>query len=463
MPAQDANPNQNEQPLSPAETRRALWVAAIAWGIFGSAWMSLISGAVFVNFARSLGASTFMFGLLCSLPFLGVLAQLPSAYIVERTRRRRRLFLCFGSSQRLVWLAVAALPWVIPRQYQDARVGVLLALVVLSAALGNTASPAWLSWFADIVPERIRARYLGKRAALATVTAVIASGLVGWVLDRNSSFLVFTIIFSIAAVLGLTDLLLFLLIREAPMEKHEGPAWRLGSVVKAPLSSRPFRGYLLYALSEAVVFGIAGPFFWLMGLEVLQIGNFWSNFYIIMVPMTFTALTLPLWGNMCDRFGAKPLVTLGTLMTIAFPVCWLLATGDLYHPLLAAAAVLGGSFGAARQVADMSMLFALTPRQNRSAYITMLSVAASLGWVIAPSLGGAIAQVLKPVTIHLAGRAFGNLHFLMAISIAVRLLHVLLIVPRLPEEPRETTGGLIRHLCCWPLRWMGGVFTRPRG
>jgi len=351
---------------------------------------------------------------------------------------------------------------VIPDRYQDARVGTLLGLVILSSTLGNAGTPAWLSWFADMVPERIRGRYLGNRAALATVTAVVASGTVGWVLDRNSSFPVFTAIFAIAAVLGVTDLMLFLLVRETPMAGDQ-QRLQLGSVIMGPLRNRPFRGYLLYALSEALMFGIAGPFFWLMGLEVLDIGNFYSNLYIMMVPMVFTALALPLWGNVCDRFGSKPLVTLGTVMSIIFPVCWLLATGERYHTLLAVSAIVGGAFGAAIQVADMNMLFSLTPQRTRSAYIATLSVAASLGWVVAPSVGGAVAQALRSVHVHFAGRTFVNLHFLMVISIAARLLHVLLVVPRLPEEPKQTTGALIQSLCCWPWERIKSMLWRPQG
>jgi len=459
----DGTPEQEDAGfLSPVETRRALWVAAIAWGIFGSAWMNLITGAAFVSFARSLGASAFVLGLLFSLPFVGVLAQLPASYFVERTRRRRALFLAFGSSQRLVWLAVAALPWAIPDRYPDARVGLLLALVVLSSTLGNAGTPAWMSWFADMVPEQIRGRYLGNRAALATVTAVITSGTVGWVLDRNSSFPVFTAIFAIAAVLGLTDLLLFLFVRETPMEADEGPPWRLGRVIAGPLGNPAFRGYLAYALSEALMFGIAGPFFWLLGLEVLDIGNFWSNFYIVIVPMVFAALALPLWGGICDRFGAKPVVTLSTIVSLAFPICWLLATRSTYYTLLATAGVMGGIFGAGIQVADMSMLFGLTPRRNRSSYIAMLSIAASVGWVVGPILGGALAQVLRPVQFPFAGRTFLNLHFVVAVSIAVRLAHILLVIPRLPEEPKQTTGALLRHLCCSPLERLGSMLFRRR-
>jgi MFS family permease len=441
-----------EDHLTPAETRRALWVAAIAWGVFGSAWGAMVSGAPFVAFAREkLGASTFVYGLFSSLPFLGVLAQLPGSWWTEHTRRRKSLFLITATLNRAIWFVVAALPWIIPERYGGARVGALLALVVVGSTVAHAGTPAWVSWFADMVPESIRGRYLGKRQALATTTAVVVSAVVSHIVDVNDSFHTFAILFSIAAVFGLADIELFLLVREPAMPKRESP-WRLRDVLFGPLSSRPFRGYLLYAFSEAFMFGFAGPFFWLMGLEGLGIGNFWSNFYVALVPMIFTALALPAWGSVCDRFGARPLVTMGTIMSISFPVCWVLATPGHYHALLATCAVIGGLFGAAISVGDMSMLFSLTPREGRSAYLAMFFLAANLGCALAPALAGGVAQSLRPVHFHLAGWTFGQFHFLMFISIALRLLHVIFVIPRLPDTRSQPTGELVRHLVRRPFR-----------
>jgi len=450
----DSPTPQENRPLTPAETRHALVVAAIAWGVFGSAWANMISGAPFVTFARSkLGVSTFMFGLLCSLPFLAVLAQLPGSYWVERLRTRKLLFMLSSSGNRLIWFAVAALPWAIPSRYAGARVGALLLLMMIGSTLGHLGTPAWFSWFADMVPERIRGRYLGRRAALATVTAIIVSSTVSWIIDHNSSFVVFTTIFSIAAVMGLADVNLFWTVRESPMPDHDGPPWRLRDVILSPLRNRPFRGYLLYAFSESFTFGIAGPFFWLMSLEFLKIGNLWSNIYVMTVPMVFTAIALPSWGSICDRFGSRPVVTLGMIMCLAFPVFWVLATPMHYHGWLAASSIIGGLFGAAIQMGDMNMFFSLTPRENRSAYIAMLAFASSLGWAAAPSLSGALAQALKPVHWQVGWYTFGNLHFLMFISIAARLLHTFLVIPHLPEANPGSTRELIRYLLRSPFRF----------
>ncbi len=446
--------------LSPAETRRALLVAAIAWGVFGSAWMNLIGGAPFVSFARKLGASTFVFGLLNSVPFLGVLAQLPAAFIVERMRRRKPVFLVCGMTQRSLWFLAAVIPWAIPHQYGDLRVGALLALLVLSSTLGNAGNPAWMSWFTDFVPVQIRGRYLGNRAALATLTGVTTAGIAGLVLDRTSSFTVFTVMFCIAALLGIMDIVLFFFVRETAMPQREGPPWQLRSVVSEPLGNPAFRRYLIYAFSESFMFGIAGPFFWLMALEDLKVGTFWSNFYIMIVPAVCTALVLPLWGSACDRFGSRPLVKVGTFMTIIWPICWLFATHTHFHTALAVSAVIGGVFSAGVQIGDMNLLMTLTPRVNRSAHIAMLSVSASLGVAAATGIFGAVAQALQGMNVVIAGRGFGNFHLLMVVSLAARLLHVFLIVPRLPEEPKATTVALVSHLLGWPVRRLGGAFWR---
>ena len=455
---------QQEDRLSPPETRRALWVAAVAWGVFGSAWASMVSGAPYVSFVREkLGASTLVFGLFSSLPFLGVLAQLPGAWWVEHARRRRSLFIVAASGSRFVWFLVAALPWVIPEHHPSARLGALLALVVIGSTLGHAGTPAWLSWFADMVPENIRGRYLGNRAALATITAVIVSATISHVIDRDNSFRVFTAIFCVAAAVGLADVELFWLVREPAMPLRGGRPWRLRNVILGPLSDKPFRGYLLYVLSEAFMFGFAGPFFWLMGLEGLGIGKFWCNAYIMVVPMIFAAATLSVWGGVADRFGSRPLVTLGTVMTIVFPVCWMLARPGYHHVLLATAAVIGGLFGAAIQVGDMNMLFSLTPRETRSAYLAVLSLAASLGWAVAPALAGTIGQALKPVQFQVAGATFGNLHLLMAMSIVLRLVHTLVVIPRLPEVSHQSTGALLRHLLVDPFVRVARWVWRPSG
>src|SRR5688572_20045420 len=89
--------------------RRAMNLVTLAW-IFGSVWMTATSGAPLTQFARSLGASNFQFGLLAALPFIASLLSLPGAVAIDRTGKRKTIFLWFLYAQRLLWIPIALVP-----------------------------------------------------------------------------------------------------------------------------------------------------------------------------------------------------------------------------------------------------------------------------------------------------------------------------------------------------------------
>jgi len=450
-------------PFTPAERRHAQRVALIAWGLFGSGWMAMCGGAPWVTFVRQrLHVTTFEYFLLCSLPLLTVLAQIPGSLLVESRRSRRPLFLKAAAASRLIWLLIAALPWAIPASHPHLRFTALLGLLLLGSALSHLSTPAWFSWFAEMVPENVRGHYLGGRQALATVTQLLMWVVVPLIVDWNSSFTVFTVIFVVAAVLGVTDIACFLRVREPPMPPPREEERRALPALLAPAKDRRFRGYLLYALSESFMWGVAGPVFMLLALEYLKIDNFWSTFWVSTIPMVFTAVTLPMWGRVCDRFGYRPLLTFGTLASVVFPACWLLATPHLYWPFVLAAAVIGGTCTTAVSAADMSMMYDLTPRENRSTYIAYVMLASSLGAFLGPFLGGLAAGATEHVHLHLGGLALGNLHFLLIASFVVRLLHAAFVIPHLPEENPRPTRELARYLVDGPLSRVSSLTGRAK-
>lgn len=464
MPPDADDKTHDSHPLNPRETRHALLIAAIAWGVFGSAWMTMVGGAPYVTFVRhKLHVSMAMFGLLSALPQLLAGLQLWGALLVERTRRRKRLFLVCGTANRATWFLIAALPWAIPETYPGARVWAFMGLILIGAVLNHLATPAWFSWFGDMVPEHIRARYLSKRAALSTVTVIIVGAIVPVIVDWNSSQLTFSLIFGVAAGFGVTDILLFRSVREPEMPPHEGPPWTIRAVLEEPLKNSAFRRYLLYTFSELFMFGLSGPFFMVIALEYLKIGNFQSNLFASLLFMVFTAVSLPWWGRVCDTFGAKPLAKLGTIGTLIFPLCWLFATPHHYLGYLVTAAVIGGVFGAAIQTADLSMMYLYTPRERRSAYMACLMLANSLGWGLAPYLSGQAVDLLEGVTWQVGGYTFIGLHFLLMATLVARVVHILFVIPRVSEPGARRTRELARHLVLAPWQRLNDGFTRVAG
>lgn len=450
------------RPFTPAETRRALRSSMVAWGLFGSAWMAMTGGAPYVTFVRErLHISTVLFGVLSALPYLGVLAQLPGSLWAERARVRRPIVYRLLTVGRGTWLLIAVLPWVVPAAFGGLRILAFMALVLSASLLSNVVQPAGFSWFADIVPEHLRARYLSRRAALSTFTVVVVSFVVSRLVESNTSFLFYTCLFGIAGLLGVADVVYYCSrTREAPMSPQEETPRSILTTVGTPLRDRTFRGYLLYAFSESFMNGIVGPFWWLMALEYLKTGPFWANAYVMAVPMVFVAIALPMWGGVCDRFGAKTLLRVGAAVQLIYPLLWSVARPGHFHAWLAVPSVIGGLFGAAVMTADMTMMYELTPKVNRSAYTAVLMLCSNLGYAVSPVLGGVIAQALKPLSLHVAGLTFVNYHFLLAVSVVVTLLHLFVVVPHLPSTGHLPTRDLVRHVVRRPLEKLSDTLGR---
>ncbi len=227
----------DDEPLSGPELRKAMSVVTAAW-LFGSVWATAISGAPVTVFAQHLGASRFQFGLLSALPFIASLASMPASWLTERTGARKRMFLIGHYAQRALWFPIALVPlWLVTR-YGMARADLammtFLVLVLIMHAAGNVGGPAWVSWMADVVPERLRGKYFSRRRQWGIVSAIPAALFAGWFLDdlagagagsavvsnaaHETRLILYwcAILFMCASVFGLADVALFHFVPDVP-------------------------------------------------------------------------------------------------------------------------------------------------------------------------------------------------------------------------------------------------------
>jgi len=428
------------QRLSGPEIRRSLVLITIAWGVFGTLWMNAVTGAPFTSFARQLGAGDLLFGVLMAAPVLGVLGHIPSAYLIERLRSRKRVFLWAFVPQRILWLVAAALPWLIGPTHPSARLMLLAVLVFSSSLLSNAGSNAWLGWTADIIPERVRGRYLANRMRLATAVGVVGAAVAGWALDWNSSMLVYSAIFAIASLLGTTDALIFYLIPEPRMQHEEIVALR--GMFSGPLRDADFRRYLLYSASEGLAFGVVVPVFWLFAMEYLHLGKFHCNLYLLIVPSVMTALSVPFWGRITDRHGSRPVILVNSGILVLLPLVWIV-TERQWHWLLLLHGLLGGVFGGAVTIADFNLWYRMTPARGRPAYLALAFIVGGVAGGLGPIIGGAISQALSGFATRIGMFHVTGLHVVFMLSAVLRVIHVLFFAPRLRERGSSGPRRLI--------------------
>jgi hypothetical protein len=337
------SPSAADPPPISGEELEASMRKNIAAGALGTVWLVAVYGLPLPLFMEAIKASGFQLGLMGAVRQAAMFAQLPSAFVVERLRRRKSYWATVAIIHRALWLVPALLPVVWPGGGAYWVVILIIALGV-SDMLGNASTAPWQSWMADLLPADRAGRFWGGRQRLLSVVVLAAALAYGWILDRTSQdgLLGFTLVFAAAALFGVGDIVVHIGVAEpTPVRSEPGQSpWRR---IAAPLRSRDFRrltmamGAWTAALAMPGYFNGTPGFFNVVYLHD-AFGASYSQASCLVLASAFGAI---LWshqiGHGIDRYGARRvamfLAGVGPLFTLA----WFFASPSHLHlPLFGA-------------------------------------------------------------------------------------------------------------------------------
>jgi len=373
--------------------RRAMQDVTIAW-MFGVVWMSCVTGSRLTNFALCLGFRDEHFGLMAAITFAATFGQFTSVILIERSGLRKYLFLWCGVASRAMWIAIAAIPLILPVP-SPWTVWTMLVLVAASSVLMSLIEPAWHTWMGDLIPRRIRGRYFASRARWSTAVKVPLIVVLAMILERITAkgegismtaaeqpalLTAISVVFAGAGVLGILDILRFRRIRDvvspaatglarAPSRVQAGPdersaprrggsvwgalAWEVRRLLLAPLADRAFRRYVFYGGCMMFAMGVAQSYFWLFVLEELGLGQLGADMlFMVLGPLAAWA-AVGGWGKLIDRWGRRPVLMLATACTVVSIMPYFFAARMTPNPQFVSDAIngfsrlVGGVFGQA--------------------------------------------------------------------------------------------------------------------
>lgn len=356
--------NPPSPPLSERTLERAM-AANIVAGALGTFWMGAAYGAPLPLFLQAVQATGFQLGLMGAVRQAALLAQLPSAFLVERMARRKTFWAVVEIIHRLLWLVPALLPWLWPegRAWWPAA---LIATLGLSEVLGQAGTAPWLSWMADLLPPERAGRFWGMRARLLAVCMAASVLVYGWALDRwnvePDGLRGFSLVFAVAAVLGVADIVVHLWVVEpVPVRTVPGVPW--WQRIAAPLRQRDFRRLTLAMGAWTAALAMPGYFYGTPGFfnVVYLQENFGASYsqasWLILASALGTVLWAPAIGRRIDRHGARAvalwLAAVGPVCTLAWlwvsPEWWRLPLAGLVpQPVVlmgVASLLIGGFYG----------------------------------------------------------------------------------------------------------------------
>ncbi|HEY1015663.1 MAG TPA: MFS transporter [Herpetosiphonaceae bacterium] len=341
-------------------------------------------------FVSTLTSSALIIGLISAIHAVGwQLPQLLTANRVARLRRFKPMVLMMTLNERLPFAGLALIAWFAER-LGGAALWLTLALLVWQGLGGGLTATAWQSMIGKIIPARRRGTFFGVQAAAANLFASGAAVLAGIMLERIASPLDWALCFGIAAVLMMVSWGFLAQTREESAE----PAG-------APLSQREFWG------SVGGVLRNDPNFCWfLLTRFASQFATMASAFYTIYAVRRFgmgeemigalTAVFLlsqtvanPLMGWLGDRFSHRLMMEGGALAAAASALIAWLAPGPGWF---FAAFALAGVANVAFWTTALAITLEFGSLEQRPVYIGLANTMTAPGTILAPLLGGWLAD-----------------------------------------------------------------------
>lgn len=443
--------------LSRLEVLRGLRMST--WdAVYATVWTVLTTGAFQIGFARYLGASDFVLGLLAGLPAAVGLLQIPASLYSDRLESRKRFVAFNAVAGRLVWLLILAMPFFVP---QALRVWVFVALLTISSALLTIIGPAWTSWMSDLVPADFRGRYFGQRSMLAGIVTVLIPLPAGAFLDLAVKYhrfdvrIGFAVLFALACVASVASFVM--LLRQPEPPRMAPPPDRVNpfKALSAPLADPNFRAFVTYSAGIVVSQTLAGQFFVAWQLDRGGLNLPYLTVQILGAVASGAGLaTTQIWGYLSDKFGSRPLLQLATMGTVVAPILWILTIpGAMTYNVVIIVILnfVAGMAWAGVALAQFNLLLSTAPSESRSTYVAVFSAVTGVVGGIAPILGGIAMEMLRPVAFSLGLITVNNYKILFFVTALIRIGCIFLLSRVFEEHGRSTRYVLDQLISARPV------------
>lgn len=444
------NADTGNERLSVPGLLNAYWFAT-----FNALSFQIVLGSPMVLYAKSLGASATVLGIIAGMMPLLVIFQIPAARHISRVGYKRFVFAGWGTRVAIIFL-IAAVPLTCVFLEPSSQIALLLLLLFGFNLSRGISSAAWLPWITALVPAPVRGRYLARDSACVNGASAVTLALSGFVLGQEPSPWRFSTIFLFSALMGVISLTFLKRIPDA-----SGPESPAGSAVPVPwlaiAKHPPFRKLLSFNIAWSIAYGGLTAF----TVAYLKVAANMSEGTILLI----TAFSyagglggLALFGARLDKHGSKPVLVVCVIGWLFLLAGWTALSANIIHPtpgyVLGLELCMGLGY-AVYSMANTRLAMAVIPQMGRDHFFALYSVVSSLTLGLAPILWGMLIDAFGTKTVLISRFSLNrfSLFFLLAtIAYAVTAW----LCRRLDEPRAANVQDLLRDfLSESPIRsWM---------
>jgi MFS family permease len=359
--------------------------------------VGLVQGvATFLSvFLVRLGASSFLVGLLTSMPALtGMLLALPVGRLLERQRNVVPWY-----SRARVWVLgsyalTGLVPFVLPLEAAPLATIVIWAIATVPQTIVNVAFTVVMGAVAG--PDR-RFYLMSRRWSLVGLTTAITVAITGWLLDKIAFPLNYQAVFIGSFAGGLLSFTFSSRISipdNDPAEAADTPhTWRerLGESLAALRENVPFSRFLLSQFVFRCGLAMAIPLFPLYWVRDLGASDAWIG-VINTVNSGVLLVAYFLWSTVSRRRGNRLVLLACAFGLVLYPLLTGLTRSTLPLPLYAG---LAGIFAAGIDLVLFDILLLTCPKRHTASYVALYQLTTYVATFVAPIIGTGIGASLS--------------------------------------------------------------------
>jgi MFS family permease len=413
-----------------------------------------------VLYAKSMGASATVLGIIAGMMPLLVIFQIPAAAYVPRVGYKR--FVYGGWGTRVMFIGIMALvPITGAFLNEPARLALILALSFLFNLSRGISSCAWLPWITALIPANIRGRYLAIDQVCMNIGSCITFLIAGLLLGPAPSAWQFTAIFAFSALNGFISLAFLKRIPDAPIPPDHAAASTQPVPWRELAAYPPFRKLLRMNIAWSFAVGgqVAFTAAYLRGMGHLPEGSILTISSIFFIG-GLLSLTI---GRHLDRLGSKPAITISCTLWILITLGWILIASGAVPLLLYSALALQFLMGFATStfnMANVRLAMVISPPMGKTHFFAIFNVVANLTLGLAPVLWGLLIDLFAQTNQHYSAFTL-NRYTIFYLATTLLFAITLYLTRRLEEPTAARVEDLIRQiLLTTPQRFWARMFTR---
>lgn len=364
---------------------------AFLFATFNALSFQIILGSPMILYAKNLGASATVLGIITGMLPLLVIFQIPAANYIGRVGYKKFVYAGWGS--RVVFIfAIALIPGMAFLKVET-KLALVLFLLFIFNLLRGISSCAWLPWISSLVPTPVRGKYLAADQAFIGVASCAAFLISALILGEHPRAIQFTALFLISGINGVISLRFLKRIPDVPVPEDVRTS-RQPVPWLAMLRHPPFKKLLIMNLGWSAAYGGMNAF----SVAFLKTQTTMSESTILVVSSVFfLGALLSLWfGRRMDQLGSKPVMIFASLLWICIIAVWFLLAGKYIAPMPQLILGLQFCMGLGASVFNMSnvrLAMVVTPEMGRNHFFALYSVVANLSLGLAPIFWGILIDL----------------------------------------------------------------------